>query len=145
MELSTFGAVMRFAIDLERAAADFYTAAAQSVASQPVKDAFTALAEESRRRATMLERTRQEKVTEMILEPIHGLRQEDYLPQNMDAGSASGEGLVSQAMEMETKAARFYTDALEAGRRLLGEVARTFERLAREKADRRARLQVLKE
>jgi len=74
MELATFGAIMTFALEMEKQAADFYTEAAHG----ELEEIFSSLALDSRKRMKRLERTRREGVAEMILEPITGLNGDDY-------------------------------------------------------------------
>lgn len=90
-ELSTFGAIMSHAIELETKIAQYYRDKGETARA----------AETDRRRAT-LERVRRENVVEIQLEPIHGLNAEDYL---LDAAIESGD-----VEAIERTAARFYAD-----------------------------------
>jgi chromosome condensin MukBEF MukE localization factor len=90
--LNTFGAILTYAIDLETRFAAYYRAAER---------ADRAAAAEKRR--TTLERVRRENVTEIKLEPIEGLSEDDYAV-NWDDASDAGQRAVEQS------AARFYAD-----------------------------------
>jgi rubrerythrin len=68
MRLSKFGAILKFAMDLEQRAIEFYDAAAKARASQELEDCAAA----ARTRLARLQRLRQEMVNEMLLEPIAG-------------------------------------------------------------------------
>ncbi|MDP3063861.1 MAG: hypothetical protein Q8O40_11730 [Chloroflexota bacterium] len=140
MELSTFGAVLAFAIEQEERSARFYQEAAEREDCEAARETFQELARQNTKRRDLLVRTRQEQVTEMVLEPITGLRRADYEVQ-VSAASASGYAQVlSQAVEVEQVAQRFYSEVAEVGRYLLAGVARSFIRLARENEARRLRL-----
>lgn len=130
-ELSTFGAVLRFAIEWEGRAVAFYEQAAGS-GGQAL---FTELAQGSLRRLRRLEQARREGVAEMILEPIQGLDGDAY---RVDLDVQDQAGLVQQARALEETAARFYTDAAE--KLPIREVVRLFRQMAQENEQRRARL-----
>ena len=133
MELGTFGAVLKLALELEERAATFYEAGARG----GLAEVFGDLARGSRKRVRRLEQARRELVNEMILESITGLDEEEYRVE-LDVGAEEPERL-RQARALEETAARFYRDA--ASRMPIREVVRLFERLARENDKRRARLQ----
>jgi len=133
VELGTFGAVLKFALELEERAAAFYEAGARG----GLAGLFGELARGSRKRLGRLERARREMVTEMILESIAGLDDSAY---RVDVDAEADEaGLLEQARALEETAARFYRDA--AAKMPIREVVRLFERLARENERRRVRLQ----
>ncbi len=132
MELGTFGAVLKFALELEQQAAAFYEAGAQG----GLAERFGDLARGSRKRIRRLEQARRELVNEMILESITGLEEEEYRIE-LDAGAGEPERL-RQAQALEETSARFYRDA--AAKMPIREVVRLFERLARENDKRLARL-----
>ena len=84
MELNKFGVILKFALDMEERAAEFYEAA-EKAASSPDREAA---AREARRNVARLQRIRRELVNEMLLEPITGF---DYplpppLPESFGAG-----------------------------------------------------------
>ena len=133
MELGTFGAIFTFALELERQAVAFY----ESATAEALEEVFASLAESGHKRIRRLERTRREGVAEMILESITGLDRENY--QVSLATDAAEAGLLKQAIEWETTARRFYLDASQ--KMPVREVARTFERLARENERRKVELE----
>jgi hypothetical protein len=124
MDLATFGAILTFALELEQRAQEFYKAGARD----RLEEAFAALSQGSKKRADRIERTRREGVAEMILEPITGLHSEDYQVR-LDAQAEAGERL-EQALGLETVCAHFYRDSSE--KMPVREVARTFQRMAKE-------------
>jgi len=132
VELGTFGAILKFALELEERAAAFYEAGARGRLAED----FAELARGSRKRHRRLEQARRELVNEMILESITGLEGEAYTV-DLDATVDEAERL-RQAERLEETAARFYRDA--AAKMPIREIVRLFERLARENDRRRARL-----
>jgi rubrerythrin len=132
MELGTFGAILRFAMELEQQAADFY----EEAAGGELEEVFGELARGSRKRRNRLERARREMVVEMVLESITGLDGDTY---SVSLSSEVDEaGLLRQARTLEETSARFYQDA--ADRMPIREVVRLFQRLARENEQRQAEL-----
>jgi hypothetical protein len=90
--LNTFGAILSYAIELEGRLVEYYTAAG---AADRAADAD--------KRRKNLERVRRENVTEIKLEPIEGLHEDNYAL-NLSDTSAAGIQAVEQT------AARFYAD-----------------------------------
>ena len=76
--LNQFGAVMKFAIDLESNLAEYYENSNISENNQAHKEEFTSRVKASLKRKKNLERSRRENVTEITLEPIEGLQVDDY-------------------------------------------------------------------
>ena len=121
--LNQFGAVMTYAIELERGLADFYNAAAAALPDHA--EALSARATASAKRAKKLQRSRQMDVTEITLEPIEGLDEANYrfdlethTAANIDAITAT--------------AARFYAEAapkinVRESRRLLERCAKDYQ------------------
>ncbi len=131
MQLGTFGAILRFALQIEEEAAAFYAAAE----GPP----FEQLARQAERRRERLERARREGVQEMILEAISGLDDAAYA---LPAGGAAA-GRLEQALALEERAGRFYRAAAE--RMPIRGVARLFRRLAQEHADQIVLLQSIEQ
>lgn len=119
MELATFGAILNCAMELERAAADFYA----RLASNESRELATTLARAHQKRFQAAQQMRRENVTEMILEPIYDLRAEDW---QMDSRAATAQ----DAVTCETKLLGFYAAA--STKVSIPEVARRFRKLAQE-------------
>ena len=132
MQLSTFGAILGFAMDFELQAEAYY----QKSASVAYPELFRSLAGESKKRYSRLERARREGISEMILESISGLSSEKYQI-NIDA-SVDPSVLLDQACLLEEHQERFYRAAAE--KLPIKEVERTFLRLATENERRLSRL-----
>ncbi len=135
MELGTFGAILGFAIHLEKAAAEFYEAAVTGGPTgldASIRHLCGDLARGSQKRLRRLEQARRELVAEMILESISGLDGDDY---TVEPGPVTDPaGLLHQAQALERAAASFYRDA--AAKMPIREVVRLFERLAQENEQR---------
>lgn len=121
MELSTFGAILTFAIELERAAAARYEAA--SAADAQAQQRLADLARAHRKRQQIAEQIRRDNVTEMILEPVYGLRTEDWA---LDAAGP----LTPAALEGRLRG--FYKAA--AAKVSIPEVARRLRKMAQDSA-----------
>jgi hypothetical protein len=77
MELGTTGAILTYALQLDNQIKSFY----ESIQSKLVgfnKKILETLQNTQRKRIQILKRLRRENVTEMILEPIHDFRSENY-------------------------------------------------------------------
>ncbi|NHJ12342.1 MAG: hypothetical protein EAX95_01645 [Candidatus Thorarchaeota archaeon] len=111
MELGTFGAVLKFAMDLEGMANTFYERAREIVGESSLASKFDTLRQRGEQRLKILERVRRENTTEMILEPIVGLDSEIY---NLDIAipSDSDESrTLDLAIQLENILYQFYSEA----------------------------------
>jgi hypothetical protein len=131
MELITFGAVLKFALDQEAALAGFCAGAA-TASAEPLRGVLADLAARGDANRRKLEQIRRQQVNEMLLEAIQGLNAADYQP-DLSAGDAR-----TAAAGAETKLECFYRDA--AARLSLPEAGRSFRRLADGHAQALARL-----
>ncbi|MFX1559249.1 MAG: hypothetical protein ACFFBL_01550 [Promethearchaeota archaeon] len=129
MELGTFGAIMTFALEVEREVAKFYESAKEIVKDQEMANLFGKLANRGQKRVKTVERLRRENVTEMILEAINGLDSDAYAPSTAIPESPDDKTLQEIAVEIETNLGAFYTQAAVKVD-FLGEVAYAFELLA---------------
>lgn len=135
MDLATFGAIMTFALELEKRAAVYYEEAARG----SLEESFSDLAKRAHKRAKRIERTRREGITEIILEPITGMDGDDYRVELSSSGDESE--ILNQAIKFIETSIRFYQDA--AVKIPVKEVARTCQRMAQESEKQKAELQRL--
>lgn len=119
MDLGTFGAILKFAIDFEEGCVKFYHEIG------PGDGRWPAFASDAEKRVRALGRVRREMVTEMILEPIAGLQSGDYA---CDWVAGAPEQLIAQARSIEEVGRRFYQDV--SSRVSIPEVGRTFLKFA---------------
>lgn len=128
ISLNTFGSVLTFAVELEDALQKFYEAA--SSFGEPFED----YARKSAKRKQRLIATRQDNVTEIVLEPITGLDGNRYAVDS--SAPADVAAAKAQASHNEAQAEQFYLDS---GPKLnVTEARRLFAKLAQESAERRA-------
>jgi rubrerythrin len=142
LELGTFGAVLRFALELEAAMTALYKSALGHTTNPKLKQLAEGFIQRGEKRVQLLMRLRRENTTEMLLEPITGLDSEKFRPQTELSKGAGDASLTKLASAMETKLQAFYTAAAEKVS-FLSEAAGAFERLAEENTENARRLQTL--
>ena len=131
-ELNSFGTVLKFALVLEQAAADVARLAATRVGSPGSRDRLLGCAERHARRAKQLERMRRERLNEMVLQPIDGLKREDYIPAvDLPTGLSPREA-VARIAAVEETVARFYAAASNLAAHALPGVDKAFKRMGQE-------------
>ncbi len=128
-ELTNFGSLVRFALELEASTAVFYAAAADRLDPGRPAQLASALAKQHEDRRRLLERTRQQKLNEMVLEPITGLDGGRYV---FDAALSAADEVPRKAVALERTASLLYTESSAVAQSLLTEAARTFRKLADE-------------
>jgi rubrerythrin len=142
-ECTTFGSVIRFALELEKGAAAVYEELSKEPKVAPSADIFRTLATAHKKRGELLEFTRQQKLNEMILEPIQDMRRENYLidtrtPKDVDVKAAA-----KFAGKIESTSAKFYLDSSKIAKNLMAEASRIMERLGKESQANKAKLDAL--
>ena len=78
MALTTFGAIMAFAVDMVTKTGEYYKTLALRATGAVLKENLEDLAQEEVKSRVRIEETRRINVTEMILEPVAGLLEEGY-------------------------------------------------------------------
>jgi len=143
MELGTFGAVMAFALQVVSQSAEFYETVCDRAKGPRLKEVLKALQDGANRDRATMEQTRRENVTEMILEPIAGLRREDYMAKVDESILGSDTAIVKTALLLEGRDQRFF-DA-SAAKLPLPEVARLFRKVGKRREENLAKLRALTE
>jgi len=129
VELTTFGALVKFALDIEAEVSSFYESTIGVTTDPYLGNLFEALLNRGQKRIKTLLRIRRENVTEMILEPIAGLDSDAYKPV-IAIPEGSDDGVVREiATALETRTHEFYMHAA-AKIDFLREAAYSFELLA---------------
>ena len=132
-ELSTIGALFRFASAMEQAAIAVLDAAAEASGDAASTEALSRMATKHRRRADELELARKEKLNETVLEPLMDMPNTPYIPSlPSDIAGQSASSTMKLAHEVETKTEAFYGDAVEKAGPVLAEVRRLFTRFQKE-------------
>jgi rubrerythrin len=142
MALTTFGAIMTFAAEMVRQTEEVYRSAVQKARDPALGDVLKELLAEEGKNRSLMERTRREHVTEMILEPISGLDQEAYEIKPGSEEQAGDADLLRDSVAREETEARFFRDC--SAKIPLPEVAGIFRKIARKKDANIARLKGFK-
>lgn len=141
MELGTFGAVMGFALQVAAQSAEFFQTASDLAEGTELRDVLRSLADRGRKDRARMEQTRRENVTEMILEPITGLYQEEYEVTVPELAPGADAEILKVALLLEERDQRFFSDssaALDSP-----EVARIFRKVAQRKGKNLTMLRAL--
>lgn len=139
MDLGTFGAIMKFALEVEHEVTSFYESASEYVKDKNLSGLFSNLSIRGQKRVKTLERVRRENVTEMILEPIIGLNSDTYILDTTIPEDSNDKTVQKIAVDIEKNLNEFYNQAA-AKIDFLSEVAYSFELLAEANEDAVQRL-----
>ncbi|HUU07431.1 MAG TPA: hypothetical protein VMW88_03375 [Thermoplasmata archaeon] len=142
-ECTTFGSVIRFALELERAAMAVYDDLAGRPDLAQAAESFKALSAAHKKRSDVLEHTRREKLNEMILEPIQDLDGSKYKIETKVPDGVDMAGAKAFSAKMEEVSGSFYIDASEIAKFLLAEAARILERMGKESQANKAKVEAL--
>jgi hypothetical protein len=131
VQLGTFGAILKYAIEIEDATSKFYDGLSQK-APEVVKGSIHEFSDISKKNKQTLEKTRRMEMQEMILEAITGIDSANYEAKFEIPDFVGG---VNSAVGIEQKASLFYLDS---SKKLgfLPNVARTLERIGKERENR---------
>ena len=138
MALTTFGAIMGFAAGMAAKTCEYYKELAARATDTGLKGSIEELAREEARTSTRLEEMRRLNVTEMILEYVSGLHEEEYEVKVDVPDSPGDKTVVEAAVALEEREKRFFTDASD--KVPLPEVAKYFRKMAAKKEQSLSRL-----
>ena len=141
MDLTTFGAIMGFAAEMAEKTEGTYKTLARKAKDSALKGAIEALAEQEGKTRALMVQTRRENVTEMLLEPVTGLQQEEYEIGLEVTEMMEDAGLLKAALMLEEREKKFFRDA--SSKVPLPEVARIFRKVAQKKEENLTKLQGL--
>ncbi len=141
MALTTFGAIMGFAAEMAEKTGEVFKTLVSKAKTQGLREVLQGLAEEEAKNHALMVRTRREHVTEMILEPVAGLQQEDYAIDLRTPEFTEDADLLKAALIIEERQKRFFRDV--SSKVPLPEVARIFRKVAQKKEENLTRLQGL--
>jgi len=138
VQLGTFGAILKYAIEIEDAASLYYDELVKK-ASEGSKTSISELSNASKKNKQALERTRRMEMQEMILEAISGIDTVNY-DAKFDVPADFKAGLMN-AVEIEKKATAFYSDS---SKKLgfLPNVERILEKIGKEREARIEKIRV---
>jgi hypothetical protein len=141
MALSTFGAIMGFAGEMIGQTNGAYEILIEKAKNSALRETLRGLLGEGRKNHSLMEITRRENVTEMILEPVTGLHQVDYGINVKISGPMGDADVLKVAMILEEREKKFFRDA--SSKVPLPEVARVFRKIALKKEENLAKLEDL--
>jgi hypothetical protein len=141
MELGTFGAVMAFASQVVTQSAAFYETVGDRAKGPELREVLKALQDGANRDRATMEQARRENVTEMILEPIAGLRREEYEVRIGEVAPQADPEILKTALLLEERDQRFFQDS--SAKLPLPEVARLFRKVAKRRVENLAKLRSL--
>jgi rubrerythrin len=141
MALSTFGAIMGFAADMIGQTKGTYETLVEKAKNPALRETLQAFLGEGGKNYSLMEKTRRENVTEMILEPVTGLHQEDYEVNPKMVDPMGDVDVLRVAVILEEREKKFFRDA--SSKVPLPEVARVFRKIAQKKEENLAKLQGL--
>ncbi len=143
MKLENFGGILGFAAEIEAADAAFYkNLATNNDACMNVKEIFEQFAKDEKKNEKNMLRTRQQNVTEMILEAISDFNSDAFIADREGADTMDVKEAISKAIDIENKAEAFYLQAAEK-LSALPEVARVLKKTASKRANHINRLKEL--
>ncbi len=142
-ECNSFGTVIRFGLELEKAAANIYEELSGDPGLAAGAETFKALSASHKKRGALLEYTRREKLNEMILEPIQDLDSRKYVIDTRVPKGADLKAAARYAAGIEETSSRFYMDSSKVAKNLLSEGARILEKMAKENQANKARVEAL--
>jgi hypothetical protein len=142
MALSTFGAIMGFAADMVGQTRVICEALAEKAKNPGLKEVLQQLVGEEAKNHSLMERTRREHVTEMILEPITGLYKKDYAVDFKHLEQKDDADLLKIALMLQALEKRFFQDV--SAKVPLPEVARIFRKISKKKEENLGRLEGLR-
>ena len=141
MALTTFGAIMGFAAEITGQAGEIYKTMAQKAKDPSLREILGILSVEGGKNRSLMEKTRRENVTEMILEPITGLHQEDYGIDLKVVDPVEDADLLRAVLILEEREKKFFNDV--SIKVPLPEVARIFRKMVQKKQENLTKLQSL--
>ncbi|MFC2048170.1 hypothetical protein ACFLSK_01920 [Chloroflexota bacterium] len=147
MDIPTFGALLRFAMELEKQYLTAYEEASRETDDTRIKEMFLNLAQANNKSQSLVERLYNESIfSDMdigVQEPISGLRRSDYLAESKPFVGTGRVDFLKMAIKREERAQQFYLDAALQVKARRPAVARSLEKLAKEKTERKAKLESL--
>lgn len=141
MVLGTFGAIMGFAAEMIQQTETVYKTIIQKAKDPTLKEALQTLLEEEGKNHSLMEKTRRENVTEIILEPVAGLHQGDYKIEVKVMDQPQDVDLLKIALTLEEREQRFFNDVSD--KVPFPEVVRIFRKIAQKKEKSIAKLRTL--
>jgi hypothetical protein len=129
MELGTTGAILTYALQLERQLHSFYEFIQDKSFTEKLKEVIESFQKTQRKGEKILQRLLRENITEMILEPIHDFDSKEYSLSLESSNIKSEEELIFLLKRIQNILHLFFQKAAEKTS-FLPNVSSTFNRLA---------------
>jgi rubrerythrin len=139
MPLENFGSILNFAEELELQDLGFYKTLVDNPACAEHKAMFEGFAATIDKNVKIVQRTRRENVTEMILEPIKDFIRAPFCEECVGIDKMNAAEALDAARRLEDRAVRYYTEAA-VKIKALPEVARALKLLGRKHSAHIAKL-----
>jgi hypothetical protein len=142
MDLSTFGAVMKFSAELLDRSAGLYRKFSSLAKDPSLKEAIGSLLKETEKNRSLVEQVRRENVTEMILEPVSGLSETDFPAEVQPGDPEDARELLTAVLAIETSQQDFF--AAVSTKIPYPEITRVFRKISQKKEIALATLRALR-
>jgi rubrerythrin len=111
MPLASFGSILTFAEEMEIQDMTFYSQAINNPECSELKLMFEQFIKECKKNIVIIQRTRRENVTEMILEPIQDFFRAPFCIDVIDGSAIDSADAVESTIIMEQRSVDYYTNA----------------------------------
>lgn len=142
MTLTTFGAIIGFAAEIINETKTVCKGMAEKTKYPLLKEIVENIVKEEEKNYSLMEKTRRENVTEMILEPITGFEREDYIIRLDGMNQEHDKGLTEILLLLIDRERRFFHDA--STKVPLPEVAGILRKISRKKDETLKKLKEIK-
>ena len=113
MPLTSFGSILTFAEEIETQDMDFYSSlvSKSDVLNAQLIQLLERFVKECKKNITIIQRTRRENVTEMILEPIQDFTRKPFVIEKMNSSDIDAARILETIKTLEQRTLDYYTDA----------------------------------
>lgn len=111
MPLTSFGSILTFAEEIETQDMAFYSAAGGNPECAEFLSLIEQFSKECKKNIAIIQRTRRENVTEMILEPISDFVRTPFCLQEQDGSGLNSSGVLEVLKTIEQRSIDYYTQA----------------------------------
>lgn len=109
MPLASFGSILTFAEEIEIQDSAFYSGAVDNPECAKLKSLIEPFIKECKKNIVIIQRTRRENVTEMILEPIQDFVREPFCIKKEDTKGMSAAKALETMKTIEQRSLDYYT------------------------------------
>jgi hypothetical protein len=129
MELGTAGAILSFALGMQEKTLSFYEWVQSVESFSEWSEVLDTVVNEHKRAERKLSRLRRESVTEMILEPIHGFKSEEFEIELKPTPDIDNQSCIALMKRLEATLSNFFRIAATKTM-FLQEISLALERMA---------------